>query len=68
MKTTISIFNIDTYPSFEDAEASGGVYKTVLNTQDNAVVDAVLNGMGLAVEAVDSQARFEYRIIKEGKL
>jgi hypothetical protein len=66
MKTTISIFNVDTYISFEDAEASGGVYKTVFNTQDSVIVDAVLNGMKLAVEAVDSQAKFDYRISKEG--
>jgi len=65
MKTTIKMYNMDTYFSFEDAEASGGVYSAVLNTQDDAIIVAVLSGMKLAVEAVDSQAKFDYRVVKE---
>ena len=65
MKTTIEIYNMDSYSSFEEAEKSGGLYKTVLDTQDKAIIDSVLNAMETAVYCIDSRAQYDYRIIKD---
>lgn len=64
MKTEIEIYNMDSYTSFDNAKESGAVYTTVLDTQDDAVINAVLNGMETAVQAIDSNAQYDYRIIK----
>ena len=64
MKTTIEIYNMDSYSSFEDAEKSGGLYKTVLDTQDKAIIDSGLNAIETAVYCIDSRAQYDYRIIK----
>lgn len=64
MKTIIEIYNMDHYPDWGKALESGGVYSTSIQSTDDVVVNAVLKGMRLAVEAVDSQAKFDYRVVK----
>jgi hypothetical protein len=64
MKTIIEIYNMDHYPNWGKALESGGVYSTVIESSDDAIVEAVLKGILVAVNAVDSRAQCDYRIIK----
>lgn len=64
MKTEIEIYNMDSYTSFDEAKLLGALYTTVLDTQDDAVIKAVLNGMETAAQMLDGNAQYDYRIIK----
>lgn len=65
MKTTIEIYSMDSYASFDDAEKSGGIYRTVIDTQEDAFINSVLTAIETTVYCIDSRAQYDYRIIKD---